>query len=168
MTKVILLIAINVLVFIAVTYDPNITILLYNSHNKTISHKEFYRLLTYAFTHSSLLHLFFNMYMIRVIYRLDPYALDAYLYFAVMAGLGGVMLQAEPSIGASGAVLGCLSYVITNKILRYPKMLFNGRVLLVLAYILICALLPFGSIDITTHACGIIAGIVLSVVKFYR
>lgn len=131
-----ILIAINVLVFLAWTF-PNFEIFTseYMADNFLVSYDRllegrYWTLLTSVFSHNMLLHLFINMFVLNsfgpvVVYTLGTARfLRFYLTAGIVASLGHTLVSAYilgnpeiPALGASGAIAG----MVLLFSLLYPK-----------------------------------------------
>jgi membrane associated rhomboid family serine protease len=123
---------------------------------------EFYRLLTSAFLHGSVIHIALNMY---VLYLFGPPVEAAlgrvrFLALYLVSALGGSALSyafanpAQPSLGASGAIFGLLSaFLVLNR--RLGRDTSSVMVLLAINF-------AFGfiapNIDWRAHLGGLVSG----------
>ncbi len=138
-----------------------------------VAEGEYYRLLTSAFMHGSLLHIAFNMY---ALYLFGP-PLEAalgrvrYLSLYLLSALGGSAASyafnapSGASLGASGAVFGLLGafFVVNRKFGRD-----NSGLLVLVAINLAIAFLPgFNNIDWHAHVGGLITGALVASVMVY-
>ena len=118
-TKII--IAINVLIFLIgfLFNKGNMLINYFSTYGPYIREGQYYRLLTGAFVHVELLHIFFNMY---ALYAIGNQAenffgkwkyLFIYLFSAITGSLLSIVFSGNiPSIGASGAIFGLLGAML--------------------------------------------------------
>jgi membrane associated rhomboid family serine protease len=178
-TKVI--IAINLLVFLAQKASPsfeNHFVLVGNAFDVTTGHLvgvadgEYYRLLTAAFMHASILHIAFNMY---ALYLFGP-PLEAtlgrvrFLSLYLLSALGGSAASYafnapnQGSLGASGAVFGLFGafFIVNRKFGRD-----NSGLLVLLAINLAFAFVPGTSIDWHAHVGGLITGCLVASALVY-
>ena len=128
---------------------------------QAVADGEWYRLITAAFLHGSILHILFNMYALYILgpnlERLLGSRKFFYLYF--LSALGGStlgLLFSEPnsfSVGASGAIFGLLTATIV--IGRH----LNADVQQLVVLLVINAVLSFsGGIDWRAHLGGALTG----------
>ena len=123
---------------------------------------EWYRLLTAAFLHGSILHILFNMY---VLYALGP-TLERvlgharFLLLYVLAALGGSVASyafsdvRTLSVGASGAIFGLMgALVVAGRRLRYDV----TQVLILLGVNVVIGFLAPG-VDWRAHLGGLVTG----------
>jgi rhomboid protease GluP len=126
-----------------------------------------WRFVMAIFLHGSILHIFFNMW---VLMDLGPqieelYGSARYFFTYVAAGIGGYMVSSATghmSVGGSGALLGLIGVLLavtTNRKTSGMRMLRN-QMLRWLIYIAIWGLL-FPGIDNYAHAGGLIGGFLL-------
>lgn len=139
--------------------------------NVLIMEGQFWRLLTPAFLHSSVVHIGFNMYALYVIgRRLERFYghrrfLLLYLLSAFAGNVFSFVMTSANSLGASTAIFGLFSaegmFIFQNRKLFGPertrKMIINLCV--ILAINLIYGLLPTLSIDTMGHIGGLLGGI---------
>ena len=126
---------------------------------------DYYRLLTAAFLHVSILHLLFNMYALFILgNQLESYIgklkfLAVYLISAITGSLMSCIFTGTLSVGASGAIFGLLGSLLY---FGYHFRLYLGSVLKnqIIPLILINLLLGFmdSSIDNAAHIGGLIGG----------
>lgn len=135
-----------------------------------------WRLLSAAFLHADLLHLFFNMYGIMIcgVY-LEPLLgkwryLLLYLSCAIVSGLGSLWwYDITPSIGASGAMFGLFGFIL---MLLLRRLLPPGerRALLISIgiYIILRLSLVFftNRIDHAAHISGMICGMLMALLLY--
>lgn len=127
-----------------------------------------YRLLTSAFLHGSILHIAFNMY---VLFALGPTLerILGHLRFAVLyviAALGGAVASyafSDPdvvSVGASGAIFGLMgALVVAGQRLRYD---IRQVVILLVINVVIGFLVP--NVDWRAHLGGLVIGAAMAAV----
>lgn len=119
------LIFLNILMFLftaALSGSTNIHILVLVRFgakvNELVAQGEVWRLLTSAFLHGNLMHIFFNMYALMNLGQVVEATLGKVrflvLYFlsALGGGLMSYLFTPNPSVGASGAVFGLLGAVL--------------------------------------------------------
>lgn len=135
-----------------------------------------WRLLSAAFLHADVLHLFFNMYGIMIcgIY-LEPLLgkwryLLVYLSCAVVAGLGSLWwYDITPSIGASGALFGLFGFIFTLLLRRFlPPGERRALLISIGIYIALRLSLIFfvSRIDHAAHISGLLTGMLLGVLLY--
>jgi len=175
---VIALIVINVIVFVIpylIRFGPTTaqSILTFQQlgwkSNVAIRDGEYYRLVTSAFLHGDILHLFFNMYSL---WAIGPSILPlfgstgfALIYFgsAIGGSLASFILNPSPSLGASGAVFGLIgAYVVVALVSRNPSLLAN--IGFIIALNLVIGFLPGSNIDNSGHIGGLVAGIGITLI----
>src|SRR4051794_26891184 len=117
------LIAINVVVYVLQQIDSSLTtkyallpakVALPNDDAIGVADGEYYRLITSAFLHANLLHLFFNMYALLLVGPTIEAALGRLRFTALylLSALGGstlayvLMRPTGFAVGASGAIFG--------------------------------------------------------------
>ena len=170
------LLAINVLVFLAMTLaggseNPNVLIRFGAKVNPLIADGQVWRLLTSMFLHIGWVHLFFNGYAMYIfgiqVERL--YGSSRFLAIYLLAGLYGSLLSFAfgpgLSAGASGAIFGLLGAMVA--FFRRHRETFGawGRQqllnLLVVAGINLALSVAVPGIDILGHLGGLVSGAVL-------
>ena len=143
---------------------------------------EWYRLITAAFLHNDIFHIFLNMYSLFVLYPTvvgilkqvvaPQYVLlsflSLYFFSAITAGLvsAGRKNQHVPSLGASGAIFGLLGFLLGVGLLTFSSG-GAGLVQSILFVLLInfgVGLMPGFNIDNRGHFGGLIGGIVFGVI----
>jgi len=135
---------------------------------------EWWRLLSPALLHGSLLHLFVNGFMLYQLGRLaeNIYGRIGLLVLFVGSAIGGCVLSAfvgdNMSVGASGAVMGlvgaCIAFGLRYR-RRIPDFLrgtFSGTLVFYAAIILLLGIIP--GIDGWGHAGGALGGVLLGLV----
>ncbi|GEP95250.1 rhomboid family intramembrane serine protease [Chitinophaga cymbidii] len=131
-----------------------------------------WRLLSAAFLHADVLHLFFNMYGIMIcgVY-LEPLLgkgryLLVYISCAIIAGLGSLWwYDITPSIGASGALFGLFGFVFTLLLRRFlPPGERRALLISIGIYIALRLSLVFfaSHIDHAAHISGLLTGMLLA------
>jgi membrane associated rhomboid family serine protease len=129
---------------------------------------EWWRLMSGAFLHGSIMHILFNMY---VLYALGP-TLERilgharYLALYLVAALGGAVASylftfvCTPSVGASGAIFGLMgALVVAGRRLRYDI----TQVLVLLAINLVIGFIS-PNVDWRAHIGGLIVGALVAAV----
>lgn len=170
------IIFINILVFILMyiwgsgsEHIP--TLLKFGANNRVlvVDFHQYYRLLTCAFLHIGIIHLFFNMYALYVIgaqvesfFGKTKY-LIIYLGSAITASLLSICLSNSVSAGASGAIFGLLGALLY---FGYHYRLYLGNTIRSQIIPLIVINLVFGfmmsGVDNAAHIGGLIGGIFLA------
>jgi len=130
---------------------------------------EFWRLLTPALLHSSIVHIAFNMYALFILgRRLESiHGHWRFLLLYLLSGFGGnvlsFVLSSYPSLGSSTAIFGLLAaegvFIFQNRRLfgqRSQAMLSN--VLVILFINLLIGFSPGTNIDNFGHLGGLLAG----------
>jgi membrane associated rhomboid family serine protease len=129
-----------------------------------VSQGEWYRLITSAFLHASLIHLAFNMLMLWWFGQALEAALGrgrflgVYLVSAVAGSAGALLLSGEfvNTVGASGAVFGILGAGLVLE--RRQIYVFGGGALLVVVLNIVFTFVV-SNISIGGHLGGLIGGI---------
>ncbi len=166
-TKV--LIAVNVLVFLAqVVQSGSLTnpfgelFIRGALYGPAVANGDWYRLVSSAFLHGSILHIFFNMLMLwwfgRPLEHLLGRARFLAIYFvSILAGSAGALLITpdRPTIGASGAVFGILGAGLVLE--RSNINVFGGSALIVVILNLALSF-TLNSVSIGGHVGGLIGG----------
>lgn len=135
---------------------------------------EYWRILTGATVHSGLLHVAMNSYALysfgRLIELLSNRAHLAIVFILAVLGGGLLSLVFNPgavSVGASGGIVGLLSYlaVYAFKRRRFISPEFRRSLLINIAFILIFGLVLFNVIDNFGHIGGLIVGAVYGLIQ---
>lgn len=133
---------------------------------------QWYRLVSSAFLHGSILHIGFNM---LVLVMLGPplERVFGHLRFVVLyllAALGGAVCSyvfsppLQASVGASGAIFGLMgALVVAGRRLRFDI----TQVLILLGINLAIGFLPGGGIDWRAHLGGLVTGALVALVLAY-
>ncbi len=133
---------------------------------------EFYRLITAAFLHGSLLHIGFNM---LVLWSVGPtleriLGHGRFLTLYVVAALGGSVASyifsdpLIPSVGASGAIFGLMgALVVAGRRLGYDI----GQVFVLLAINVAIGFVPGSNIDWRAHLGGLVTGALVAAIMAY-
>lgn len=135
-----------------------------------IRHGEFYRLITGAFLHANVLHLFFNCYALYVIgSQLESFLgkykyIVVYFFSALTASLLSVAFhQRGVSIGASGAIFGLMGSLVY---FGYHYRVYLGNIIKsqIIPLIMLNLLIGFLSsgIDNAAHIGGLIGGLLIT------
>lgn len=161
-----ILIIINFIVFALVNIKPE-----YLNNLVLISNlkSEYYRLITSAFTHYSVIHFAFNMYALYVIgsqiesfYGKAKY-LIIYLFSIITSGLLSLTFISGGSLGASGAIFGLFGSLIY---FGYHYRLYLGNVLRSQIIPILILNLALGfiipGIDVAAHIGGLVGGTLIS------
>jgi membrane associated rhomboid family serine protease len=139
-----------------------------------VANGDWWRLITSAFLHASLLHIGFNMYFLWFVGAPVEAALGRgrFLLVYMVSGLAGsagalVLTPDKPTVGASGALFGILGAALVLE--RQRNYVLGGSAL---ALIVINLILSFAlaNISIGGHIGGLIGGILCTLVlsKFGR
>ena len=173
-----ILIAINVIMFILVSIfsagkDNLEALVRFGALNKTlvVNNHEYYRLLTSAFLHLDIMHLFLNMYALFIIGKdIENYFgkikyLLIYLFSALTGSLVSlVFLQSNiVSVGASGAIFGLMGALLYFGY-HYRVMLNNAITRQIVPVILLNLFIGFLSTGINNfaHLGGLVGGLIVS------
>jgi membrane associated rhomboid family serine protease len=143
-------------------------------YGPAVANGDWWRLITSAFLHASLLHIAFNMYFLWFVGSAVEQALGRgrflLIYFvSALAGSAGALVwtPATPTVGASGALFGILGAALVLE--RQRNFVLGGSAL---ALIVINLLLSFtlSNISVGGHIGGLIGGILCTLVlsKFGR
>jgi membrane associated rhomboid family serine protease len=163
------LIAVNVFVFLAQVVqsgsltDPFGELFVRGAlYGPAVANGDWYRLVSCAFLHGSILHIFFNMLMLwwfgRPLEHLLGRARFVAIYFvSILAGSAGslVLTPDKPTIGASGAVFGILGAGLVLE--RSNINVFGGSALIVVILNLALSF-TLSSVSIGGHVGGLIGG----------
>jgi membrane associated rhomboid family serine protease len=139
-----------------------------------VANGDWWRLITSAFLHASLLHIGFNMYFLWFVGAPVEAALGRgrFLLIYLISGLAGsagalVLTPDKPTVGASGALFGILGGALVLE--RQRNFVLGGSAL---ALIVINLVLSFAlaNISIGGHVGGLIGGVLCTLVlsKFGR
>jgi len=127
-----------------------------------VAQGEWYRLVTSAFLHGSVLHIFFNMLMLwwfgRALEHLLGRARFLAIYFvSILAGSAGALLVTPDklTVGASGAVFGILGAGLILE--RNNINVFGGQALIVVILNLALSF-TLNSVSIGGHVGGLVGG----------
>lgn len=129
---------------------------------------EYYRLITEAFLHVSVLHIAFNMYLLYVLGLQLENSLGRLRFAGVylISALGGSVLSyllGQDGIGASGAVFGLFSatYIVARKL-----RLDTSQITFLIAFNLIFSFVAKG-IGYWAHIGGLLTGALVTVILIY-
>jgi len=127
-----------------------------------VANGDWYRLVTCAFLHGSILHILFNMLMLwwfgRPLEHMLGHARFLAIYFvSILAGSAGSLLLTpdKPTIGASGAVFGILGAGLVLE--RHNINVFGGSALIVVILNLALSF-TLSSVSIGGHVGGLVGG----------
>ena len=135
---------------------------------------EYWRILTGATVHSGILHVLLNSYALysfgRLIELLSNRAHLAIVFILSALGGGLLSLLFNPdvtSVGASGGIIGFLSYlaVYAFKRRQFIAPEFRRSLLVNIGFILIYGLLMFNTIDNFGHIGGLIVGAIYGLIQ---
>lgn len=139
--------------------------------------QEYWRILTGATVHSGILHVVLNSYALysfgRLVELLSNRAHLAIVF--VLSAIGGGLLSLifvpdGTSVGASGGIVGLLSYLAVYAFIRrkFISPEFRKNLLINIGFILVFGLVLFNRIDNFGHIGGLIAGAVYGLVQIPR
>lgn len=136
---------------------------------------QWWRIITAAFLHGSLMHIFVNMISLWSLGRFIEYiagsAKMAIIYFVSMiaSGLGVVFLSAHdvPTLGASGAIFGLFGalFAIGIKLGRPGMQLVRDNVGILILNLIITFTVP--AISWQAHVSGLVTGFVVTLLIYY-
>ncbi len=135
---------------------------------------EYWRLLTGAALHGGLMHIFFNSYAFYSFGRLFEFLSNrahlAIVFILAAAGGGMLSLAFKPdgiSVGASGGVLGLISYlaVYAFKRRQFVSAEFRKNLLFNIGFVLIFGLVLFQVVDNYGHIGGLIVGAIYGAIQ---
>lgn len=164
-----ILIFINIVMFLISLLDYSGVINLFANYYVNVKNGEVYRLLTSAFVHANVVHIFFNMYalfelgpQIERFYGRKRYLL-IYLGSAFMGSLFSVVLTNNVSVGASTSIFGLFGAMIYFGY-KYRNTLDNFLRSGIIPVLLINLILGFitPNIDISGHIGGLLGGLIIS------
>ncbi len=162
------IILINIIVFALVNLNKIEVDKLGSSYMNTIQNRQWYRVVSSAFTQKEAMHLICNMYSLYNIGRVLEHALDSRLYaicYVVIMVAGGLMSarlhkKGSPfthSIGASGVICGLLGIYM---VIAFTVFGFGGIRSLIPTMILLVAMTASKRIDSIGHFTGLFVGII--------
>lgn len=184
MEIVLILIVINVAIFILPyvvnfigPFDSSTNFLMMFWHESTkVFNGEYYRLITSQFLHGSAPHIFFNMYTLwglrgyienfttlfgKIRFPINNNFLFILVY--LLSGIGGNLLSMcfsrNPSVGASGALLGIFGFLTGYALTFNVTSLINELIINFFLLIAIGLLIP--NINNWAHAGGFMTGFAL-------
>lgn len=142
------------------------------SYKQTIEGKEYYRLVTSAFTHEEMWHILMNMYSLYNLgYVLENYfgSIKFFIYYIIIMLIGGVLSncmhkQNTPyvlSIGASGVLCGLFGMYI---VLVVTHLGLQGFYSCIPTLGCLCIMTFSKRIDSIGHFSGLLVGILLGLV----
>ncbi len=164
-----ILIALNVIMFLLSVFDYSFVINTFANYYLNVKNGEVYRLITAAFVHANVLHIFFNMY---ALYALGPQIekfygrkryLLIYLGSALLGSLLSVVLTNNVSVGASGAIFGLFGsmlYFGYKYRATLDGFLRSGIIPVIVINLLLGFMIP--GIDVYGHIGGLLGGLILS------
>jgi len=126
-------------------------------------HHQYWRLLTSAFLHENLLHIFFNMYLLYLVGRLIEPAIGSrrllaiYLTALLAGSCGALVATSAASLGASGAIFGLMGAAAVELHARGIPVMQSGIGGLIALNLLLSFLLP--NISYGAHVGGLIGGV---------
>jgi len=148
---------------------PQLALVLGGKWNERIAGGEYYRLLTAALFHTSLLHLGFNAYALYSLGRHveDLLGTPRFVALYAISALGGsvasYLLNPAPAVGASGAIFGIVGALTVHA--WQTRAVFGEGARQLLGSMLFIVLINLGlglttpSIDNTGHLGGLVAGV---------
>ena len=173
-----ILIGLNVLMYLVTSFfsnnfvDINGSVLYFFGamYGDSVVDGQYYRLITSAFLHGSILHILFNMYVLYIIgAQLESFLgkakyLIVYLFSAVAGNLLSMLFTTGLSVGASGAIFGLLGSLLY---FGYHYRVYLGNVMRsqIIPLILINLLLGFmiSNIDVAAHIGGLLGGLFITI-----
>lgn len=135
-----------------------------------ISKGEYWRLITCAFLHGGIMHIFFNMYALYILGQQIEQIYGKAKYFLIYMGsaIGGSLLGVifEPNVvavGASGAIFGLLGALLVFAI-KERKRLKSGAMknLVIVIGLNLFISITVPNIDLLGHLGGFLVGVVLA------
>jgi len=125
---------------------------------------QYWRLVSSAFLHESLLHIGFNMYLLYLLGRMLEPAIGSVRFFAIyftslLAGSFGVVFAtASASLGASGAIFGLMGAAVVELRARRISVMESGIGGLIVINLIFS--FTFANISVGAHIGGLIGGAV--------
>lgn len=176
-----ILIVINVIVFLwevgtgALTSDSALLAHGALTPYSVLHDHQYWRIVTGAFLHASILHIGVNMLSLWFLGRFieevlgSPRMLLVYVVSMIVSGLGVVYFSAPyiPTIGASGAIFGLFGalFAIGLKLGRPGMQLVRDNVGILILNLVITFAVPM--ISWQAHVSGLVTGFVLTLLIFY-
>ncbi len=168
------IIAVNALVFLSVLSNKITVGELGTSYMLTLQNKEYYRVITSAFTHKEVLHILCNMYSLYNVGTVIEKMLGPVMYgasYAVIMLAGGLLSARihktkSPftlSIGASGVICGLLGIYMAAAFSVYG---FAGLRSVMPTIFLLILMTASSRIDSIGHFTGLMTGIVIGGIYF--
>jgi membrane associated rhomboid family serine protease len=142
-----------------------------------LDQREYWRILTGAVIHAGLLHVGMNSYALysfgRLVELLSNRSHLAIVFILSALGGGVLSLAFYPegtSVGASGGIVGLLSYLAVYAFIRrdFISAQFRKSLLINIGFILVFGLVLFNRIDNFGHIGGLIVGAVYGFVQIPR
>ncbi len=152
--------------------EANRYVLLYfGSSGLYLMHGRYYTLITSMFLHANILHLGLNMYALYILGKVVELSLGRikYLLMYFISGVVGNLLSAflDPrtvGVGASGAIMGLLGYMVAMEY-RVTGKLSSSTIFIALFVI-------FGgfsaNVDVMAHAGGFVVGLMWGLGRRFR
>ncbi|WP_026492986.1 MULTISPECIES: rhomboid family intramembrane serine protease [unclassified Butyrivibrio] len=166
------IIAINILIFILLNTGKLDVSRLGSSYINSLQEKQYYRIVTAAFTQKEFLHLLCNMYSLYNIGRTLEHVLESWLFavcYAVIMLCGGFMSarihkKISPftlCIGASGVICGLLGIYM---VIAFSVRGFSGLKSMIPTMVLLALMTTSRKIDSIGHFAGLLVGIICGIV----
>ena len=173
-----ILIAINLLVFLISAWisknifniDIYTLIIMGAKVNSLIDKGQVWRLITCAFLHGGLIHIFFNMYALKILGPEIEYVygkikyLVIYLLSAIAASIFSYIFGPQSvSVGASGAIFGLFGAMLIFGI-KHRKQMGKAYMMNILQVIFVNVIIGISSsnIDNAAHFGGLIVGVLIA------
>lgn len=164
--------AVNIIIFILINLKVLSVPALGSSYMTSLQEKQYYRIITAAFTQQEFLHLACNMYSLYNIGRVLEHSLKSELYvicYAVIMIAGGLisaMIHKKTSpfvlcIGASGVICGLLGIYV---VIAYSVMGFSAIRSMASTFIILALMTTSKKIDSIGHFAGLVTGIICGLV----
>lgn len=181
------LITINIILFLYSSSSVQARAVLFSKYAiipQAVRRGEWYRLITSAFFHNDIFHIFLNMYSLFVLYPSVIAVLSGllptqfvllgflilYFFSSSVAGLlsAGRSDSLMPSIGASGAIFGLLGFLLAIGLLTIQSGGFQlvQSILFVLLINFAVGLMPGLNVDNRGHLGGLVGGIIFGIITF--
>ncbi len=138
-------------------------------------HHQWWRIITSAFLHGSLMHIFVNMISLWSLGRFIEYIAGSvrmaaiYVLSLLASGLGVVFLSAHdvPTLGASGAIFGLFGalFAIGIKLGRPGMQLVRDNVGILILNLIITFTVP--AISWQAHVSGLITGFIVTLLIYF-